>query len=106
MNHDPGPHPTTAPPHDGARVPDTAAVPTESGPVAGYTREGVLTFRGIPYAAGPEGEFAFDAPQPHPGWRHVRPAVANGPTPTLGPVADRHSVPEHPVAGPERLNLN
>lgn len=86
--------------------PDTAPVPTEAGQVAGYTRPGVLTFRGVPYAAAPVGDLGFAAPQPHPGWDGVRPAVANGPTPTLGPVGDDHSVPEDPIEGTERLNLN
>lgn len=87
-------------------APDTPAVRTEAGQVAGRTRPGVLTFRGIPYAAAPEGDLAFAAPQRHPGWEGVRPAVTNGPTPTLGPVRDTYSIPEDPVPGSERLNLN
>ncbi|UFU05712.1 carboxylesterase/lipase family protein [Ruania halotolerans] len=65
-----------------------------------------LAFRGIPYAAAPVGRFRFAAPVPHPGWRGVRAALRNGPTPTLGPNGDGHSIPEPVVPGEEILNLN
>lgn len=90
-------HPGTTP---------TAPVATTAGRVSGTITDGISTFRGIPYAAAPTGDLRFAAPAPHPGWDGVRPATSNGPTPTLGPVADTHSVPEDPVMGAERLNLN
>lgn len=40
---------------------------------------GVLSFKGIPYAATPIGELRWRAPQPHGGWRDVRDASNYGP---------------------------
>ncbi len=81
-------------------------VPTTYGDVTGVEHDGVHTFRGIPYAAAPVGELRFAAPAPHPGWQGARPALTDGPTPSLGPVGDTYSIPEHAVDGDERLNLN
>ena len=96
-------HPVTG---EAPHLPRTAPVTTEYGAVTGTAAPGVQVFRGIPYAAAPVGDLAFSAPVRHPGWEGVRPALANGPTPTLGPIGDNHSVPEHPIDGEERLNLN
>lgn len=87
-------------------LPRTEPVGTESGRVRGVEDDGVLIFRGIPYAAAPVGELGFAPPRRHPGWQGVREAVENGPTPTLGPATVNHSVPEVAVPGDERLNLN
>lgn len=81
-------------------------VATTGGPVRGLRRGATLAFRGIPYAAAPVGALRFAAPEPHPGWSRPRDAFTDGPTPTLGPIGDTHSIPEHPIPGDERLNLN
>ncbi|MGC0142866.1 MULTISPECIES: carboxylesterase/lipase family protein [unclassified Pseudactinotalea] len=103
---DPAPGPEPKERRRGGQVSDTDPVTTEAGSVAGRSGPDVLTFRGIPYAAAPEGAAGFAAPRPHPGWEGVRPALANGPTPTLGPTRANHTVPEVHVPGSERLNLN
>lgn len=85
---------------------ETVVATTATGRVRGQRREHSLAFRGIPYAAAPVGELRFAAPAPHPGWDGVRDALANGPTPSLGPTTDTYSIPEPVVPGDELLNLN
>ncbi|WP_022917764.1 carboxylesterase/lipase family protein [Ruania albidiflava] len=85
---------------------ETVVADTTSGRVRGVRRERSIAFRGIPYAAAPVGELRFQAPAPHPGWDGVRDALANGPTPSLGPTGDTYSIPEPVVPGDEVLNLN
>jgi para-nitrobenzyl esterase len=49
---------------------------TTQGRVSGeLTPGGVCAFRGIPYAQPPVDALRFRAPQPHPGWSGVRPAL-------------------------------
>ncbi|MBG0851396.1 carboxylesterase/lipase family protein [Streptomyces spinoverrucosus] len=55
-------------------------VNTDRGKVSGVAEGGVVSFRGIPYAASPVGELRFAPPQPHPGWTDVREAVQAGPS--------------------------
>lgn len=51
------------------------AVKTESGLIAGVSdAQGVTSYKGIPYAAPPIGEFRWKAPQPAPSWEGVRKA--------------------------------
>jgi para-nitrobenzyl esterase len=52
---------------------------TRSGPVEGRTRQGVLLFAGIPYAAPPTGARRFHPPEPAAPWREVRSARRFGP---------------------------
>lgn len=55
-------------------------VVTASGPVQGTVEaSGVHSFKGIPYAAPPVGEWRFKEPQPVVPWRDVRKAQAFGP---------------------------
>jgi para-nitrobenzyl esterase len=61
-------------------------VQTDRGRVEGVTRDGITTFRGIPYAAPPVEHRRWRAPEPAAAWSGVRPAVAFGPAcpqPTL-----------------------
>ena len=51
-----------------------------SGQLRGDVVAGVNRFLGVPYAAAPEGELRFAAPQPYPAWTGVRDASTWGPT--------------------------
>lgn len=81
-------------------------LPTAAGRLRGQVTDGVVRFRGVPYAAAPIGPLRFAAPEPHPGWDGVRDAVEPGPTPLLPPMSDTSSIPEPPAPGDEILNLN
>lgn len=54
----------------GGQVPEPRAlvVQTNSGPVAGFERHGVYSYRGIPYAAPPVGELRWKAPSGPSSW--------------------------------------
>jgi para-nitrobenzyl esterase len=65
-------------------------VPTTSGAVRGQvTPAGVALFRGIPYAAAPDGDLRFAEPVPAPPWEDVRDTQRPGPT----APQRRHDVP-------------
>lgn len=65
-------------------------VPTTSGAVRGQvTPAGAVLFRGIPYAAAPDGELRFAEPVPAPPWEGVRDTRRPGPT----APQRRHDVP-------------
>jgi para-nitrobenzyl esterase len=49
-----------------------------AGEVAGFVRDGVRVFLGVPYAAPPVGELRWKAPQPPKPWKGVRKADAFG----------------------------
>jgi para-nitrobenzyl esterase len=51
---------------------DTAVVATESGAVAGYIRQGIFTFKGIPYAGTTEGAQRFLPPTKATPWTGAR----------------------------------
>ncbi len=49
-----------------------APVGTESGSVDGVIQDGVMTYKGIPYAAPPVGQLRWQAPQPAAPWTGVK----------------------------------
>lgn len=53
---------------------------TTCGKVAGFEKDGVLQFRGIPYAAPPVGPRRFEPPAPAEGWTDVRECRSYGAT--------------------------
>ncbi|AWB96589.1 carboxylesterase [Agromyces badenianii] len=61
------------------RTGDGLVVETETGAVRGVRRGGVLSWRGIPYAASTGGAFRFRAPRPALAWDGVRDASEFGP---------------------------
>lgn len=54
-------------------------VTIDSGKLAGQAADGVLAFKGIPYAQPPVGALRWRAPQPVPVWAGVRAATTYGP---------------------------
>jgi para-nitrobenzyl esterase len=52
---------------------------TKAGALRGGRENGVVVFRGVPYAAPPVGELRFASPQPVPAWQGVRDATKDGP---------------------------
>src|SRR5262245_39941864 len=54
-------------------------VSVQSGRLRGARRDGVIEFRGVPYAAPPVGSLRFAPPTPLENWAGVRDAVADGP---------------------------
>ena len=64
-------------------------VESTHGPVQGTLEDGLLIFRGIPFAAPPVGDRRWLPPQPVEGCREVRPAIEFGP-----------SSPQNPITGP------
>lgn len=62
-----------------AAVARLARVRIDDGLVQGTVQEGVVAFKGIPYAAPPVGRLRWSPPQPAARWRGVREAVQYGP---------------------------
>ncbi len=68
----------------GPRVPPVppaagSAIRLDSGPIAGDQRDGVRSFKGIPFAAPPIGELRWKPPQPVQPWTEPRSCVEFGP---------------------------
>lgn len=86
-------------------------VTTQSGEVKGKSSEGVIVFKGIPYAAAPVGEFRFAAPAPHPAWQGVRDALQSGatapfPRPAAGDIDDVPTLGNGWIKGDDFLTAN
>jgi len=62
-------------------------VETRSGRVEGFARDGVLVFRGIPYAQPPVGPLRFRAPRREQPWTGVRSGLEFGPSAPQRPLA-------------------
>ena len=73
-------------------------VRVDGGTVRGKVEQGVIAFKGIPYAAPPVGAFRWAPPQPVKAWRGVRPTVHFGPDcaqlPTPGDDAPLRTTPQ------------
>src|SRR5438876_7691670 len=83
-------------------------VRTQQGVVRGRIVEGVVTFKGISYAAPPFGANRFQAPRPAEPWDGVREALSYGPTVPKPPYFPPFDVllPEPALPGEDCLNLN
>jgi para-nitrobenzyl esterase len=60
-------------------TPASAIVETAAGKVRGYVRNGIFTFKGIPYASSTAGEARFLPPAPVTPWTQVRASMSYGP---------------------------
>src|SRR5947207_2204765 len=56
----------------------SAVVKIDSGQLQGVAADGVVSFKGIPFAAPPVGELRWRPPQPTPKWTGVRQAAEFG----------------------------
>jgi para-nitrobenzyl esterase len=57
----------------------TNIVETKSGKVRGYSKRGIIKFKGIPYAAAPVGDLRFSPPAPAEPWSDILDATKFGP---------------------------
>jgi para-nitrobenzyl esterase len=83
-------------------------VTTKYGKVKGQDHDGVLSFRGMPYAAAPVGHRRFLAPERPEPWAGIRDATAFGPTPPKPAYrpAIAAILPETEVPGDDWLTVN
>ena len=83
-------------------------VRTQQGAVRGSMVDGVVVFKGIPYAAPPFGPNRFQPPRSATLWDGVREALDYGPTAPKAPYAAPFNVliPEVDIPGEDYLNLN
>src|SRR5262245_6301614 len=61
-----------------AGTPFADQVKVEGGTIKGAVADGVLSFKGIPFAAPPQGDLRWRSPQPVVAWTGVRPATEYG----------------------------
>ena len=86
-----------------------AVVNLRAGQLRGRTVEGVLSFKGIPYAAPPVGPARFLPPQAPVAWSGVRDALDYGPKPPQAdypPIVAPLIPPELTRAADDCLTLN
>ena len=61
-----------------AAAPAPAVVKVDAGRLQGAATDGVLAFKGVPFAAAPVGDLRWRPPQPVKAWTGVRPAIQIG----------------------------
>lgn len=81
-------------------------VETVSGRVRGSVTDGVHAFKGVPYAAPPQGLARYLPPQPVRAWTGVRDALSLGPTPPQPPTPPPLDFFAPAIPGADYLNLN
>lgn len=75
-----------------------SVVKTQYGTVKGISKNGVQTWKGIPYAKPPVGQLRFKAPDPPAAWEGVLDATAYGPVCPQPPDLLSYSYPELPAS--------
>jgi para-nitrobenzyl esterase len=83
-----------------------AIVKTDAGRVRGVAHDGLASFKGIPFAAAPDGPLRFQPPAPQEQWDGVRDALAFGPAPPQLPAAPGAPATWRPGDGLDCLTLN
>lgn len=78
-----------------AAIAAPSTVTTESGAVAGLASDGVLAFKGLPYAAAPVADLRWRAPQPAKAWTGIRDGTV------MGPDCVQGRMPGSPPPGPQ-----
>ncbi len=68
-------------------APAPTVVRVEAGRLNGAVTDGVLSFKGVPFAAAPVGDLRWRSPQKAAAWKDVRPATALGKDCLQGPIA-------------------
>ena len=81
-------------------------VKTTGGVVRGFTRRGVQSWRGIPYAAAPVAERRFRAPGPVEPWEGVRDGSRFGPVPVQEVSGEFLGAGKHTPMAEDCLTLN
>ncbi|HXY42603.1 MAG TPA: carboxylesterase family protein, partial [Acidimicrobiales bacterium] len=82
-------------------------VETRHGRIRGTDEDGLIVFRGVPYAAAPVGRRRFRPPRPPESWSDVRPAIEFGPMCPQPPASVLESIPGDPSERSEDcLTLN
>lgn len=76
---------------------DEHVIETTEGAVRGAEKDGVVSWKGIPFARPPVGPFRFRRPEPHGRWDGVRDATA------FGPSAPQNPSPAMALLGAEQL---
>lgn len=69
----------------------TTNVNTESGPIEGYEADGMMIYKGIPFAAPPTGELRWKAPQPIKPWSQTLMTKKYAPGPIQGGPSPEYS---------------
>src|SRR5688572_30400057 len=67
-------------------APAPTVVKVETGRLGGAVADGVLAFKGVPFAAAPVGDLRWRPPQKAPSWSGVRPVAALGKDCLQGPI--------------------
>ncbi|MGV4982795.1 carboxylesterase/lipase family protein [Streptomyces sp. NRAIS4] len=81
-------------------------VSTSAGKVRGSVRDGIACFKGIPFAAPPEGRLRFQPPTPPEGWDGIRDAAVFGAAPPQTAPAPGAPAMWRPGDGLDCLTLN
>jgi para-nitrobenzyl esterase len=84
---------------------DSKVVRLDSGTIEGALAAGMLSFKGVPYAAAPVGDLRWRAPQPVAPWSGTRPASAYGKDCMQKPMAG-DAAASGAALGEDCLNLN
>jgi para-nitrobenzyl esterase len=81
-------------------------VKTDLGQVRGLDQGGIVSFRGLPFAAAPEGPLRFQPPAPRTGWDGVRDCAEFGSAPPQLSPAPSAPAAWRPGVGLDCLTLN